>query len=94
MSYALISGEPAKEYEDFIIDTLETLQEYTVKGIAIVAIVKDGENPEDQDVTGYWHLSAPGKAYASAVIQMDAVDDMIRTNIDRYKEAMDNLDED
>lgn len=90
MSYALISGEPPRDYEDFLLASFENLKDYKVKGLAIVAIVRDTEDPEENmTVTGYWHLSAAGKATAAANVNMDAVDDMILTNIDRYLGAAD-----
>lgn len=92
MSYTFISNGPAKDYEKFMLETIENLSKYQVKGLAIVALVEELE--EAEAVTGYWHMGPSRKATAAYNIHMDAVDDMIIANIDRYKEAMDELDED
>ena len=86
MSYTLLSTEPAKEYENFLLDCMDNLKEYRVRGLAIAAVVVDPESGEELAVTGYWHLAAPGKMRIAGEIQMDAIDDMILSNIDRYRE--------
>lgn len=86
MSYALLSTEPAREYDAFLLDCMDNLREFRVRGIAISAIVVEQESGEEVTVTGYWHLSAAGKKRISGEIDLDAVDDMILSNIDRYRE--------
>ncbi|MBR6561382.1 MAG: hypothetical protein IKK78_00045 [Oscillospiraceae bacterium] len=84
MSYTLLSTEPARDYEQFVLECMDNLREYRVKGIAVAALVTEGN--ENMTVTGYWHLSASGKMVISGEIELDAVDDMILTNIDRYRD--------
>ena len=86
MSYTLLSTEQAREYEPFLLDCLDNLKGYRVRGLAIAAIVDEPVSGEELAVTGYWHLSASGKKRVAGEIDMDAVDDMILTNIDRYRE--------
>lgn len=86
MSYTLLSTEPARDYEQFLLECMDNLREYKVRGIAIAAIAVEPEKGEEVTVTGYWHLSATGKKRVAGEIDMDAIDDMILTNIDRYRD--------
>ena len=86
MSIVLMSSERERDYEPFLLESMENLREYSVKGLALAAIVTEPESGEQLAVTGYWHLSASGKKRIAGEIDMDAIDDMILTNIDRYLE--------
>lgn len=86
MSYTLISGEPAEEYERFLLECFENLKDWQVKGLALVAMVRDPERDEDSAVTGYWHMGSMSRSYAAAHLQADAIDAMILDNIKRYQD--------
>lgn len=94
MSYTLLSTEPARDYEQFVLECMDNLREYRVRGIAIAAVIVEPEQGEEITMTGYWHLASPGKMRIAGEIQMDAIDDMILENIDRYRDYDQEEEED
>lgn len=91
MAYMLIGGQPAGEYDGFVVKTLEVLRGYHIKGLAIAAVTQDKGK---EVVTGYWGMSMSDKVLAAGHMQADAIDQMILTNRERYFEGTEEDDED
>ena len=75
----VFSDKMQAPYNKFMVDTIERLSKYKVKGLAISALCENGET-----VTGYWHMSLQDKATVHTNIMYDCIDDMLLINKDRY----------
>lgn len=82
MPYALISNETPADYEGFILESLEAMRNEKVKGIAIVVLTED-----NKALTGYWNMVLSDKVQAASEINFDAIDQLIMSNIRRYRNA-------
>lgn len=87
--FMLLSDRPQKNYETFLLEGLEELRKYTVRGLAVVALLEPDE--EDEAVlTGYFNMNLQDKELAAANIQADVVDGILRANIKRYLEELED----
>lgn len=82
MSTVILSDQMVKEYSPFVTDTLAHLAQEEVTGITIFAKLKSGAT-----MTGYWNINMQEKVEAAGTIYSEAIDEMIIANIDRYKAA-------
>ena len=74
----IIIDEDGREYTSFISQTLDRLNQYDVRSLAIVALT----NGEDDSVTAYWNASI---IKSKDVIEYDAIDRFIEANLQRYQ---------
>lgn len=74
----IIASTSKQPYTQFVAEMLNTLEQYNVKGIAVV-VLADNEN-----LSGYWNMSLYDKSRAKNEIEFDCIDEFIKTNIDRY----------
>lgn len=78
----LIGDTPNKDYETFLLETMDLLGEYKeVKSVAVVAFT------DREVVTAYHKMCCMDKAYAAVNIQSDYIDDLMMANRDRYLNA-------
>ena len=75
---AIIISNKDKKYHEFVLEMLEALEEYDVKGIAVVALT-DSDN-----ISGYWNMNLYDKIKAKTEIEFDCIDNFIKTNKERY----------
>lgn len=88
--YALLSSVPAEEYETWVVKNLEELRKYKPKSLALVAIPGDGES---MMLTAYYNAGLEEKHVMAAAIQDDATDQLIRANMGRYLEELEDEEE-
>lgn len=74
----IISDKKQQGYEGFIAETLNTFEQYNIKGIAVVALT------DTETLTGYWNMSLKDKVTAETEIRYDVLDSFIMANKDRY----------
>ena len=74
----IIASTSKQPYTQFVAEMLNTLEQYNVKGIAVV-VLADNEN-----LSGYWNMNLYDKSRAKNEIEFDCIDEFIKTNIDRY----------
>lgn len=87
--FMLLSDRPQKNYEAFLLEGLEELRKHTVRGLAVVALLEPDEEGEAV-LTGYFNMSLQDKELAAANIQADVVDGILRANIKRYLEELED----
>lgn len=68
-----------EEYTKYMAEILNVLDNYTVKGIAVVALTE-----ETDTITAYWNMDLTDKQIAKEKIGDDCIDEFIRNNSDRY----------
>ena len=74
----IIASTSKQPYTEFVANSLNKIEPYIVKGIAIV-ILTDSEN-----MTGYWNMELVDKIQAKTEIEFDCIDGFILANKDRY----------
>ncbi|MGN0163519.1 MAG: hypothetical protein ACI4EA_08090 [Candidatus Ornithomonoglobus sp.] len=74
----IIASTSKQPYTKFVTEMLNTLEQYNVRGIAVV-VLADNEN-----LSGYWNMNLYDKSRAKNEIEFDCMDEFIKTNIDRY----------
>lgn len=89
MPIITISDKPVKGLTDWLIKTADELQKYNVQGLAIVALVDPPRRDEADVLTGYYKMSLDDKSRAASHIQMDVVDGLVRANLGRYLQELD-----
>lgn len=78
----VIVSDTPKDYNSFLMEIANTLDQNPPKGMAVVSICEDGNT-----VCGYWNMSLKDKITAEAHLRFDVMDEFIKNNIDRYKEG-------
>lgn len=73
-----IMSDKQQDYQAFMAETLQTLADYNIRGVAIVALT------DDETLTGYWNMSLRDKSQAETEIRCDVIDGLIMANKDRY----------
>lgn len=77
----LIISDNQKDYSQFLLELMNVLEEYEVKGIAVVALTPN------ENLTGYWNMDLKDKLTAENEIRFDNIDEFIRVNFDRYEQG-------
>lgn len=77
----LIISDNQKDYSQFLLEPMNVLEEYEVKGIAVVALTPN------ENLTGYWNMDLKDKLTAENEIRFDNIDEFIRVNFDRYEQG-------
>ena len=85
----LMGDSPTQDYDNFMLETLNVLERYKVKGLAVVAFIDD---PNSEALTAYWQCGCIKKSYAATHIQSDAVDELVMYNMDRYLKHVEEAD--
>lgn len=90
MQYAFISDQPAKPYDQFVLEVLGNLADNNVQGIAIIAL------NDDSTYSQYWNMNYTDKCKAESTIRSDVFDALILANKERYSACADcqNFQED
>ncbi len=76
----IIISDKNKDYDSFITESVEVLRKYEVKGIAISAIMKNGEV-----LTGYHNMELQDKILAKEYINLDILDQAMCVNCKNYE---------
>ena len=78
MSVVFISKDK-KNYDEWLLETVEVLRKNKIKSIAIVALLKD-----NTAITGYYNMGINEKVITKNEINFDIIDDFLIANKDRY----------
>lgn len=82
MAFEVVSDRPLTGRDEFMVETMNILQETGARRIGVFAVLKSGET-----FCGYHEMGFGDKLLMSGVAQADAVDEMIRANWERYMET-------
>lgn len=91
--FMVVSDEPLRDYQEFLTQAMRDLSGYKVGGIALVALLEEPDEDGADALTAYFHLGIRGKEEAAANIQADITDGIVRANIRRYLQELEEEDE-
>lgn len=83
----IIISSKDKDYNGFMRETLDELEQHKVKGIALVALL------EDHHMSGYWNMDLYDILEAENVMRFEALDRFILANRERYVEGTEEEEE-
>lgn len=81
MIFQYVSDKEPTERERFLLELMNHLEEFGAEKVGVFAILPNGETFQ-----GYFHMEFGDKLLMSGHAQMDAVDEMILNNRERYLE--------
>ena len=85
-NFTILSDKPFESYISFVQETLEIISHQKVRGLAVVVLPdEDGADV----LTGYYGMDLKDKQEAASNIQADVTDGIIRANMRRYLEELD-----
>lgn len=91
--FMVVSDEPLRDYQEFLAQAMRDLSGYKVGGIALVALLEEPDEDGAAALTAYFHLGLWGKEEAAANIQADITDGIVRANMRRYLQELEEEDE-
>ena len=74
----VIVSTSEQPYTQFMVEAMNTFEDYSIKGIAIVALT------DSDTLTGYWNMNLDDKAKVKTELEFDCIDEFMKRNIDRY----------
>lgn len=94
MAKILLSDRPIEGWATFLSENIQILEEYRVRAVALVVLLEEpGEDGADV-LTGYYGMSLQDKQIAASNIQADVTDSIIRANIQKYLEELEEEQDD
>lgn len=87
-NFTILSDKPFEDYISFVTETLQILSGEKVKGLAVVALLEEPDAGGADVLTGYYNMNLQDKQTAASNIQADVTDGIIRANMRRYLEEM------
>lgn len=79
--FCLVSDKPMEEWQRELPELLESLSEYKVRGVAVVALLEtEGEDDADS-VTAYFDMSLRDRQYAAQLINQDVIRSVARREL-------------
>lgn len=92
-NFTILSDKPFEDYISFVTETLQILSSKKVRGLAIVALLEEPDEDGADVLTGYYNMSLQDKQTAASNIQADVTDGIIRANMRRYLEELEQEDD-
>ena len=91
-NFTILSDKPFEDYISFVTETLQILSAKKVRGLAIVALLDEADEDGADVLTGYYNMPLQGKQAAASHIQADVTDGIVRANMRRYLEELEQED--
>lgn len=91
--FMVVSDEPLRDYQKFLTQAIRDLSGYKVGGIALVALLEEPDEDGADVLTAYFHLGLRGKEEAAANIRADVTEGIVRANLRRYLQELEEEDE-
>lgn len=91
--FVLVSDGPMEDWAAELPELLETLSEYKVRGVAVIALLEtEGEDDADS-VTAYFDMSLRDRQYAAQLINQDVIRQIARTELRHLLDGEDGDEE-
>ena len=91
-NFTILSDKPFEDYISFVTETLQILSAKKVRGLAIVALLDEADEDGADVLTGYYNMHLQDKQTAASHIQADVTDGIVRANMRRYLEELEQED--
>ena len=87
--FMVVSDKPLQGHQEFLADLAKKTAGYKVKGVAAVFLLDERIDERADVLTAYFNMNMQDRQIAAAEIQADIVDGIVRANIRRYLEELD-----
>lgn len=94
MAKILLSDRPIEGWAAFLSENIQALEDYKVRAVALVVLLEEPDEDGADVLTGYYGMSLQDKQIAASNIQADVTDGIIRANIQRYLEELEEEQDD
>lgn len=91
-NFTILSDKPLEDYIPFVAETLQAISAKKVRGLAIVALLDEADEDGADVLTGYYNMPLQDKQTAASHIQADVTDGIVRANMRRYLEELEQED--
>ena len=91
-NFTILSDKPFEDYISFVTETLQILSAKKVRGLAIVALLDEADEYGSDVLTGYYNMPLQDTQTAASHIQADVTDGIVRANMRRYLEELEQED--
>lgn len=88
--YILVSDKEPGGLQKFLQETMETLDDYNVRSLAVVALLEDQNTAS---MSGYYNMGLQDKVLAKEIIGADVIHDVVRANLRDMLEELDQEEE-
>ena len=93
-NFTILSDKPFEDYISFVTETLKIISHQKVRGLAVVVMLEEPDEDGAAALTAYFHLGLRGKEEAAANIRADITDGIVRANMRRYLQELEEEDAD
>lgn len=91
MAMLITSDKPVEEWTSFIMESVSLLENRKVRGVAIVALLREETEDNARAVIGYHNMALKDKQEVVSLVQADVIKQIIRANL---RELLQELEED
>lgn len=91
-NFTIISDKPFEDYISFVTETLQIISHQKVRGLAVVVMLEEPDEEGADVLTGYYNMNLQDKQAAASNIQADVTDGLVRANLRRYLEELEQED--
>lgn len=91
--FCLVSDKPMEEWAAELPELLETLNEYKVRGVAVIALLETEADDDADSVTAYYDMSLRDRQYAAQLINQDVIQQIVRTELRHLLDGDEEEDE-
>lgn len=91
--FMVVSDKPLQGHQEFLADLAKKTAGHKVKGVATVFLLDERIDERADVLTAYFNMDMRDRQIAAAEIQADIVDGIVRANIRRYLEELNDEDQ-
>ncbi len=89
MNIYLESDKPLEEWGRFLVETIHELDGFKVRGVAVVALLRQDTDEDFQAVTAYQNMALQDKQEAVSLIEADVTKQILKANL---RDMLDELE--
>lgn len=91
-NFTILSDKPFEDYISFVTEMLQIISHQKVRGLAVVVMLEEPDEEGADVLTGYYNMNLQDKQAAASNIQADVTDGLVRANLRRYLEELEQED--
>ena len=92
MSIYLMSDKPVDEWASFLIETVQMLEKRNVRGVAVVALLRQETEKNDQAFIGYHNMALEDREEAISLMKRDVIKKIVKENLKEWLKEMEGDD--
>lgn len=92
MSIYLMSDKPVDEWASFLMETVQMLEKRNVRGVAVVALLRQETEKDDQALIGYHNMELEDKEEAISLMKRDVIKKIVKENLKEWLKEMEGDD--